>query len=371
MNTDASNEIKLEEVPCPLCSCTEHSLRLESRDMLHGVPGTYRVVRCRKCRHLFMNPRPTLATLPLCYPVGYGPHEPAGVTRTGRETTTESKPATDSHESSATESAQLASSNSPWYLNNAVRGIPGLKSLYYWLSDNRSEVLPAPASDHCKAVELGCATGKYLVRLHDAGWIAEGIELVESAAAEARSMGFPTHVGTLESAELPGNSYGGAFAWHVLEHLPDPRATLTEFHRVLKNDGILAFSSPNVSCWEPVVFGRSWYVWELPRHLQFYGPGSIRRLLTETGFDEIRIVHQRTLLNVVGSVALFLKRVSPNSKLARKMLSYPDHPSMWWQLLLAPAAIFLAAIRQGGRLTVVARCNKSLAENPSTTGNDE
>lgn len=363
MNTDAPNEIELEVIPCPLCGCTEYDLHLESRDMLHDVPGTYRIVQCRRCRHLFMNPQPTLETLSLCYPVGYGPHEPARENHDGRDPASDAKSGTDPEGPPVIESAPSASSNSPWYLSKVVRGIPGLKSLYYWLSDNRSEVLPAPVSDDCKAIELGCATGKYLVKLRDAGWSAEGIELVESAAVEAQSMGFPTHVGTLESAKLVPDSYHGAFAWHVLEHLPDPRATLIEFHRALKNDGVLAFSVPNVSCWEPVIFGRSWCVWELPRHLQFYGPASIRRLLTETGFDDIRIVHQRTLLNVVGSVALLLKRVSPNSKLARKMQAYPDHPSMWWQLLLAPAAIFLATIRQGGRLTVIARCNKSLAQN--------
>lgn len=310
-----------------------------------------------------MNPRPTLATLSLCYPVGYGPHEPAKDSRTEIVQGATSESATDSNEAASELAADSARSKSPWYLSGLVRGIPGLKSLYYWLSDNRSEVLPEPKTDNCKAIELGCATGKYLVRLRDAGWNAEGIELVESAAVEAKNLGFQTHIGTLDSANLDANSYQAAFAWHVLEHLPDPRAALTEFHRILQSGGTLAFSIPNVSCWEPVIFGRNWYVWELPRHLQFYGPASIRRLLGETGFDEIRIVHQRTLLNVIGSVALSMQRIFPRSRLAKKLLAYPDHPSMWWQLLLAPAAIFLAMIRQGGRLTVIARCNKSLNQN--------
>lgn len=359
MNADAPNEIELEEVPCPLCGSTENRLRLESRDMLHGVPGTYRVVRCEKCQHLYMNPRPTLATLSLCYPVGYGPHEPAEEFCPEVDT----EPAAVSHGADSDPPNDSARSKSPWYLSGFVRGIPGLKSLYDWLSDNRSEVLPKPETDNCRAVELGCATGKYLMRLREAGWEAEGIELVESAAIEARNLGFPTHIGTLDSANLDANSYQAAFAWHVLEHLPDPRATLIEFHRVLKSGGTLAFSVPNVSCWEPVIFGRNWYVWELPRHLQFYSPASIRRLLSETGFSEIRIVHQRTLLNVIGSVALLMQRIFPKSRLAQKLLAYPDHPSMWWQLLLAPVAIFLATIRQGGRLTVIARCNKSLEQN--------
>lgn len=367
VNADPPTQIQLEDIPCPLCGSDEHSLRLESRDLLHEVPGSYRIVRCCHCRHLYMTPRPTLKTLPLCYPDGYGPHEPVVTTGpdssiTALPTSDESSPATSNALPTAVESSQQPSDQSPWYLSGVVRSIPGLRSFYHWLTDSRSEFLPSPESDNARAIELGCATGKFLLRLQDAGWKAEGIELVESAAEESRSLGFHVHAGTLESASVESNTYDGAFAWHVLEHLPDPRASLIEFHRVLNNDGWLAFSIPNVSCWEPVVFGRMWYLWEIPRHLHFFGPSRIRQLLIETGFNEIRIIHQRTLLNVVGSLALCLKQRWPHSSLTEKLLDYPNHPRMWWQILLAPAAIFLATMRQGGRLTVIARCHKPLAK---------
>ncbi|MGZ0175030.1 MAG: class I SAM-dependent methyltransferase, partial [Planctomycetales bacterium] len=229
-----------------------------------------------------MNPRPTLDTLAFCYPAGYGPHEPSSefVSRRAGETGSE---ATSNQTASQPEhSVSETPLQVPWYLSKPVRAIPGLKRFYYWLSDDRSEFLPAPTNPDSKALELGCATGKYLLKLRDSGWQAEGIELVESAAAAAQELGFSIHIGTLESARLKTAHYDGAFAWHVLEHLPDPRAALMEFHRVLKDNAQIAFSVPNVACWEPTVFGRSWYVWELPRHLQFYSPASIRRLLTET-----------------------------------------------------------------------------------------
>ncbi|MBL6706370.1 MAG: class I SAM-dependent methyltransferase [Planctomycetaceae bacterium] len=306
-----------------------------------------------------MNPRPTMETLEFCYPVGYGPHESlSGSGRNGDEAQAFGN--TDGQSDLKTErSTTEASNHTPWYLSRPVRAIPGLKWFYCWLVDDRSEFLPVPVNPDSKAIELGCATGKYLSKLRSMGWQAEGVELVESAAAAARELGFSTHVGTLDSAELSGDHYDGAFAWHVLEHVPDPRGVLAEFHRILKDDAYLAFSVPNVACWEPRIFGRNWYVWELPRHLQFYSPSSIRQLLKETGFKEIKVVHQRTLLNIVGSTALLVKRFLPESRLAEKLLAYPDHPTMWWQLLMAPMAIFLATIGQGGRLTVIARCNKS------------
>jgi len=370
VTADAPTQIEVEDVPCPLCGSDGHSLRLESFDMLYDVPGTYRIVRCRQCRHLFMNPQPTLKSLPLCYPDGYGPHETVFTSNpdlASVDLPLQDEPAASGELHSAVDSTRQPTHRSPWYLSSIVRSIPGVKSLYHWLADNRSEHIPTPQTDDSRAIELGCATGKYLTKLRDAGWEAEGVELVESAAKESRRSGFQVHVGTLESANLAANSYDGAFAWHVLEHLPDPKASLAEFHRVLKDDGWLALSIPNVSCWEPVVFGQMWYLWDMPRHLHFWGPFSIRQLLVETGFHEIRVIHQRTLLNVVGSLALCLKHRWPQSRLTKKLVDYPNHPTMWWQLLLAPAAIFLAMIHQGGRLTVIARCQKPKTYNATTS----
>lgn len=355
MNQDDQNEIVLEEIACSVCDSNRHVRYLENTDPLHGVGGIFQIVRCRDCRHIFMNPCPKFDSLAACYPTAYGPH-------LNQAARTDDP---DSEVSAAERPLETATSNtvsSPWYLSSGFRRIPGLRALYYWLSDTRSDHLPQPPEKDARAIELGCATGGFLAKLAEAGWQAEGVELVESAAAEAQRRGFPVHVGTLNTAGLSTDTYDAAFAWMVIEHLRDPRAELHEFHRILKHEGQLAFSVPNVSCWEPVIFRRSWYVWEVPRHLQYFGPRSLRKLLTESGFDNVDIIHQRNVLNVIGSLGIALQRFRPNSRLAQRLIDCPNRLSMWWQLLLAPAAIFLAMIRQGGRLTVIARCNKPLVK---------
>ncbi len=355
-------EIVLEEISCPICDSSRHRRHLETTDPLHGVGGVFQIVRCQDCRHIFMNPCPTTDSLAACYPAAYGPHaiQAADNSAAPSEASSNQTRATQTDDSPAV---------SPWYLSPGFRRVPGLRALYYWLTDTRSNYLPLPPTKNARAIELGCATGEFLTKLAEAGWDAEGVELVESAAAESQRKGHSVHVGTLQSAELSSDTYEAAFAWMVIEHLRDPKAAFCEFHRILKHEGQLGFSVPNAACWEPVVFGRSWYVWEPPRHLQYFGPRSLRKLLTESGFDHIEIIHQRNILNIIGSLGIALQRLRPNSKLARRLLDSPNRLSMWWQLLLAPAAIVLAAIRQGGRLTVIARCNKSLAN--SFTENEE
>lgn len=344
-------EIVLEEIACPICGSSEHRRHLETTDPLHGVGGVFQIVRCQDCRHIFMNPVPTAECLAACYPAAYGPHA-------GQTVDTSAPLPTESLDDAQPIQTKHSTTSSAWYLSSGFRRIPGLRALYYWLTDTRSNYLPFPPTRNARAIELGCATGIFLAKLADAGWKAEGVELVESAASESQRQGFSVHVGTLQSAELSSNTYEVAFAWMVIEHLPDPKSAFCEFHRILKHEGQFAFSVPNVSCWEPFFFGRSWYVWEVPRHLQYFGPRSLSQLLTECGFDEIQIVHQRNILNVIGSLGIALRRLRPKSNLAERLIDCPNRLSMWWQLLLAPAAIFLAMIRQGGRLTVIARCNK-------------
>lgn len=351
MNQHDQAEIVLEETDCPVCRSSNHRRLLTTTDPLYEIGDEFQIVKCRDCRHIFMNPIPSSESLAACYPADYGPH----ANRTLAPQSSTALNSTDHSEQKTT----------PWYLSTGIRKIPGLRRLYHWLSNTCSTWLPAAPHGNARAVELGCATGNFLSELSQAGWNVEGIELVESAAELARQKGYPVHVGTLESAELSADTYEAAFAWMVIEHLPDPASALCEFHRILKHDALLAFSVPNVSCWERFAFGRNWYVWEVPRHLQYFGPGTLRRLLTESGFEDIRFIHQRNILNVIGSIGIALRRLRPGSRLADRLIDFPNSPGMWWQLLLAPVAIVLALLRQSGRLTIVARCRKQMKHSHS------
>ena len=343
--------IELEDKPCPLCGSSRASSYLRSGDVLYGVPGEFQIVRCLDCRHLYMNPRPTAATILNCYPANYGPH------RVAASTGDAPVPA----QATDAQTTVVSTAKRPWYLSSAVRRIPGLRAMYYWLTKTYGDFIPPEVGPGSRAVELGCATGTFLEKLRAVGCEAEGVEPVASAALEAKSRGFQVHVGMLESASLKSDSCDAAFAWMVIEHLPSPRETLLELKRVLRPDGWLVFSVPNAGCWEPYVFGKSWMVFELPRHLQHFTPARLKRLLAECGYDRISVMHQHNVLNLVASVGIVLTRWFPGSRWAVRVRDWPNHPTLWPQLALAPLAKVLAWLRQGGRLTVVARKPRSQA----------
>ena len=356
--TTTEGVLRLEYISCPLCKSKDTTLVLTSKDNLCGIPGEFKVERCNICQHRFMNPRPVLECLGDCYPDHYGPHQSAA-----------KMPAPSPAEiSAAAGQVDPVSAARPLYLRILpVRYIPGLKRFYNWLIDDRSQPVPFPsallpadavgrdcATERPRALEIGCATGEYLVRLQEAGWNATGIEPGVRPAGIAKDRGLDVYCGMLETCQLKAASFDIAAAWMVVEHVPDPRDTLQRIHALLKPGGILFFSIPNAGCWEATFFGRNWFVLELPRHLHHFTPVSIQTLLEQCGYANISITHQRNLSNVVGSVALMIFSRWPESRFGRWLFNYPHRPTFGMKLLLAPWAHLIAWIRQGGRLTISA-----------------
>ena len=352
MSTSRSSEILLEEIDCPLCGATENRVVVEACDHQWGAVGEFVVVQCSQCAHRYMNPRPTLATLGNCYPSDYGPHQLRPEVRNS---------AGDVLDQNVDHS--VSADVKPWYLRYLpLRHIPGLRQFYYWLTDDRSQVVPDPPSEIAcgegnqlpRAFELGCAAGAYLARLQTRGWEVFGVEPGEGPVGIAQAAGLSVYHGTLDGADVKSESFDFAASWMVIEHVPDPRQTLTQLHRLLKPGGSLAISVPNAGCWEPRVFGTYWDAWDLPRHLHHFSPSSIRRLLLECGFEDVRITHQRTILNIIGSLGILLTSRRPTSRLGNWLLRYPHSPQLAVQLIAAPLAHALAFFRQGGRLTITA-----------------
>jgi 2-polyprenyl-3-methyl-5-hydroxy-6-metoxy-1,4-benzoquinol methylase len=324
-----------ETISCPLCGQERWQPLLRACDLLYRQPGEFQLVRCDGCRHVYLNPRPTAGTIRSFYPQDYAPHH-LQVASTDCEST-------------------AAAKRSASRLFSALRYVPGLRGFYRWLTDTRSEVIPETGLSEKRAMELGCADGRFLKRLEEMGWETQGVELAEEPARRAQGRGLQVHVGPLQPGLFPAHYFDAVFAWMVIEHLHDPVAVLREIHRVLKSSGWLAFSVPNFACWERVVFGRYWYALQVPTHLQHFTPATVRRLLDQSGFNLVDLIHQRNAWNVVGSAGLWLRENAPRLRIGSRMIDWVGSWPICGRLALTPPAILLALLGQGGRLTVVAK----------------
>ncbi len=135
-----------------------------------------------------------------------------------------------------------------------------------------------------RILELGCGAGSLTYLLQQAGFIAQGLELGPSAIELARSrFGLEMVRGPLEVLPTEGR-FDAIVAIDVLEHLPDPLATMTNCVQRLEDDGLLFLQTP---CYRGE--GADWHML-LPReHLFLFTPSSVERLLDAVGCRSVTV----------------------------------------------------------------------------------
>lgn len=135
-----------------------------------------------------------------------------------------------------------------------------------------------------RILDVGCGRGVTLHALADAGFQMHGFE-VSAEAIEGVDDRIQVHVApSLAEAQLPEQFFDEAIVWHVLEHIPQPRATLTEVHRLLKPGGVLIVAVPNFSSWQARWTGPAWFHLDPPRHLFQFPLSGLKQLLESAGF---------------------------------------------------------------------------------------
>jgi SAM-dependent methyltransferase len=144
------------------------------------------------------------------------------------------------------------------------------------------------------ALDVGAATGEFVKIARTFGLQADGIELSEFAVRKA----YDEHGVKLDRiglAEMPNDRiYDCIHLNHVFEHFNDPRAELAHIRRLLKPGGLLYIEVPyQFQLIEKLMFKvrgeRPQFTLHSLHHPFFYTPATIARLLTEHGFDILRI----------------------------------------------------------------------------------
>ncbi len=96
-----------------------------------------------------------------------------------------------------------------------------------------------------RALELGCSHGGFVALLDAAGFDAAGLELSPWMVDYARrTSGVAVLRGPLEDENLEPGCFDLIAAMDVLEHLPDPAATLGRAIDLLEDDGVLLIQTP-------------------------------------------------------------------------------------------------------------------------------
>ncbi|MGA3128762.1 MAG: class I SAM-dependent methyltransferase [Candidatus Korobacteraceae bacterium] len=263
--------IRWETVACDLCGASEAERFLDGTDWEFGLSAQLRLVQCSQCGLIYLNPRPAPSSIPLVYPPSYGFYqEPTGLTRLYR-----------------TAYFKIAA---PYpYLEGMKPG---------------------------RILDVGCATGNKnypygqngsLRQLKQKGWDVSGAEPDECAAEIARSYGISIHTGRLSDIASFGERFDVVRFNHVLEHSVSPTEDLSIAAALLKENGRLIVSGPNIKSAAFSLFQKYWSGLDLPRHFYHFTPATLHRYCENAGLRIVGEYHDGTVIDFVHSLKHFLQ----------------------------------------------------------------
>jgi 2-polyprenyl-3-methyl-5-hydroxy-6-metoxy-1,4-benzoquinol methylase len=298
---DVSPEATLETVACRLCGSPRSRHMHSGPDYFMRLPGVFHLVRCEECSLLYQNPRPPLAEIGRYYPDHYGSYG----------------------------SAQAGLRTRSGLMGRIIRR--GMNKRCHFLD----RAVPARAGRPRRHLDVGCASGLFMEAMQGHGWQVEGVELNETAARTTSArLGVPVFTGPFEEAHYPDASFDAVTMWDVLEHFHDPLASLRELRRIVRPGGALFVRVPNAASYVARLCGRYWVGYDLPRHMTVFTPKTLRRALTQAGFEQI--VHAYTsgsYLVLLHSLRFAMddSRVSPQRAAAiHRVLLHPVMRALVW-----------------------------------------
>jgi len=97
---------------------------------------------------------------------------------------------------------------------------------------------------HGKILDIGAGTGVFLKVARDRGWNVAGVEISQFAADIARKkFNIGLFRGELEDASFKRKSFDVVTAWDLIEHVENPRGTVTKAMELLKPGGYLVLQT--------------------------------------------------------------------------------------------------------------------------------
>ena len=138
-------------------------------------------------------------------------------------------------------------------------------------------------------LDVGCATGDFLVCAASVVDEVSGVELSAFAVEKARERDLDVTTDDFLQAGVSSAAFDVVSMWDYVEHVPDPAANLKKAYDVLQPGGYRALIPGDVDSLLARLAGRFWHLMIPPRHLYFFSPVTIRRLVTAAGLDLVQI----------------------------------------------------------------------------------
>jgi 2-polyprenyl-3-methyl-5-hydroxy-6-metoxy-1,4-benzoquinol methylase len=236
--------------PCPVCGSEKTGLAYEAMATRVDEQKKWSIFSCDSCSHGFLYPQPTLKQLAHYYSASYDPYE------------------VDHGIDSIEKEVAIAKENNMF---RHVRIVPGMNVL-----------------------DVGCGGGAFLSVCKALGADVFGVEPSEYGVAATKKVGLNVFHGTLDkyiSVFGAEHKFDLITANHVVEHHENPVALLSQMSQLLKPNGLIWISVPNISSRTAKILQGKWHSIDVPFHLMHFTPESAKLTVKNAG---LRVTKQYT-----------------------------------------------------------------------------
>jgi SAM-dependent methyltransferase len=237
--------------PCDLCGGTQFREGISGTDLRVGLPTLFQIYECKRCGLACLQPQPPQTVMENHYRDFLWQEE--------------------------TQRGRLAQR-----LSLALRVLNKLRP------------------EGGRLLDVGCATGNFVLAAEKAGWQALGLEVSAAQVQAGVQRGAKVALCRDFLRYEPESAYDAVTFNHVLEHVPAPSAYLRRAFQILKPGGIALISVPNYASLSRRVFGPYWTHLDLPRHWFHFSEHTLRLLLESAGFRVVNVTFECREDNALG-----------------------------------------------------------------------
>ena len=300
------------DIKCPACNDNQTYFYQQFSDQLYGLQGSWIVMKCRNCRHEFMDPIPTDSDLASYY-------------------------STDKYYSFSTLDASR---------------------FYSTMRKYSRRLLPKMLTDK-NILDYGCGDGEVLLIARERGAKTFGIEFGDTAKFVASKTGLEVQ-SSVPSEWKSSMDYVRSF--HSFEHIKDPMATLELFAALCKNGGKILIGVPTMGQ------GTQRYLVDfssrIPLHIHGFTPESIRALAERNNLKVIALKTPGGFRGLLGSISITLQNIflkkSHEPRLRSLVMLFPLYFVLVPYILLARICIKEMLLKLSCHMLVINRWIKNI-----------
>jgi ubiquinone/menaquinone biosynthesis C-methylase UbiE len=172
-----------------------------------------------------------------------------------------------------------------------------------------------------KVLDIGCYTGDISLAIKEKGNAVIGLDCNTEFVKMSKNKGIDARFANFEEKfPIKSNSIDLVFAGEIIEHIYNTEIFLKECNRVLKKNGSLIISTPNINYWVyrlKMLFGKTLPYGieagnesEFPGHIRYYTFESLIKTTNKFGFKQ-EVITSSSILERNNLKVTFLSNIIP------------------------------------------------------------